>query len=71
MSAQKTAKTIAEKLAQFERLVAWFDEDDFSLEEALAKYKETESLAEEIEAQLSAVKNEVTVLKQKFDQRDT
>lgn len=71
MSAPKKDKlTIAEKLAQFEELIAWFDRDDFSLEVALAKYKEAESLAGEIEAQLVSVKNEVTILKQKFDSRE-
>ncbi len=72
MSAQKVTKTtIAQKLAQFEKLVAWFDHEDFSLEEALAKYKAAESLAADIEIQLTSIKNEVTVLKQQFDSRDS
>lgn len=63
-------KTIGEKLEDFERLVAWFDTEDFSLQEALAKFEEAEALAKEIESELVSVKNRVGVLKIKFDQPD-
>lgn len=48
-------------------LVAWFESDEFEIEKALDKYRDAEKLAAEIEHDLSALKNEVTVLKQKFD----
>lgn len=60
-------KTVTQKIAELGNLVAWFESDDFELEQAIAKYKEAEKLAEEVERDLSALKNEVTVLKQKFD----
>lgn len=62
----KSDKTISQKMEEFERIVAWFDSEDFGLEEALEKYRQAEKLAGEIEKQLAAVKNEVDVLKQKF-----
>lgn len=65
----QTGKTITEQLAELETLVAWFESDEFVLEESLEKYKQAETLAEQIEKDLTTFKNEVTVLKQKFDQQ--
>lgn len=59
--------SLQEKLAKLDELVAWFQSDEFELEEALEKYKAAEALASEIETRLSEFKNEITVLKQKFD----
>lgn len=63
---KKLAKTIAQSLEEFESVVAWFDGENFELEEALEKYRQAEALAKEIEKQLAQVKNEVEVLKQSF-----
>lgn len=60
-------KTIQQKLAELDGLVAWFDSDDFVLEQALDHYAAAEKLAAEIEHDLSTMKNQITVLKQKFD----
>lgn len=60
-------KTVQEKLAELSELVEWFQSEEFSLEEALDKYKSAELLAEEIEKDLSKLKNEITVVKKKFD----
>ena len=61
-------KTIANKIDAFEKLVGWFDTEDFSLEEALEKFKEAEKLALEIENELAKIKNNVVVLKTKFNE---
>ena len=66
MSTEK--HSIAEKTAQLDELVSWFDSDDFELEQALDKFKEAEQLAAEIEKDLLALKNEVNVIKKKFDE---
>lgn len=60
-------KSISEKMTELGELVAWFEGEEFELETALDKYKEAEKLADEIEKDLSGLKNEITVLKQKFD----
>ena len=60
-------KTISQKMTELSELVAWFESDEFELETALDRYKAAETLANEIEQDLSSLKNEVTVLKQKFD----
>lgn len=64
----KSAKTVQEKLTQLSEHVAWFQSPAFKLEEAVTKYKEAEALAEEIEKDLTKLKNEITVVKQKFDE---
>ena len=60
-------KSISEKMPKLGELGAWFEGEEFELEAALDKYKEAEKLADEIEKDLSGLKNEITVLKQKFD----
>lgn len=64
----KNDKTIQEKITALDVLVAWFDSDEFSLEAAIAQFKKAETLAKEIETDLSKLKNEIEVVKQKFDQ---
>ncbi len=63
----KNDKTIQQKMNQLSELVAWFESDEFELETAIEKYKTAEALAGEIETDLSQLKNEITVLKAKFD----
>lgn len=64
----KNNKTIHEKTAELDELAAWFNSEEFTLEDALAKFKQAEKLAEEIEGDLMAIKNDIEVVKQKFDQ---
>lgn len=60
-------KTIQEKTAELTNLVQWFDGDDFEIEVALDKFKQAEKLALEIEKDLDSIKNEIKIVKQKFD----
>lgn len=60
-------KTIQEKIDQLTELVAWFDSDEFMLETALEKFKVAEALAASIEKDLTALKNDIQIVKQKFD----
>lgn len=64
----KQNKTIQEKMRELDALVAWFDGEGFNLEEAMGVYKKAEALAESIEKELAEYKNEIIVLKKKFDQ---
>jgi exodeoxyribonuclease VII small subunit len=63
----KNNETVTEKLAELDEMVAWFDSDDFELEQALEKFTQAEKLAAEIERDLLALKNSITVVKEKFD----
>lgn len=64
----KSNPTIQEKTVQLDELVAWFDSDDFELEKALDKFAEAEKLAEEIEHDLAALKNNIEIVKAKFNE---
>ena len=61
------SKSIQEKTAELNELVAWFDSEEFVLETALDKFKQAEKLAAEIEKDLQTVQNEIRVVKEKFD----
>ena len=63
----KDSRTIQEKMAALDALVAWFSSDEFILEQAVEKFKEAELLAAEIDSDLAKLKNDITVVKQKFD----
>lgn len=65
---EKSNETVSKKLAKLSDLVAWFESDDFVLEEAIERFKKAQKLADEVEADLSKLKNEITVLKKKFDE---
>jgi exodeoxyribonuclease VII small subunit len=57
---KKERESIATKTKRLNELMAWFDGDDFSLEEAVDKYAEATKLASEIEKLLTSLKNKVT-----------
>lgn len=63
----KNNTTIKEQLQQLDELISWFESDDFTLEEAVEKFKAAEQLAEDIRQKLSSLKSDITVLGQKFD----
>ncbi len=62
----KNNPTIQEKIAQLDDVVAWFESDDFQLEEASAKLKVAAKLAADIERDLDAVANDVQLVKKSF-----
>ena len=66
MSDKNNATSIADRLTQLNQLVAWFESDDFTIEEALDKFAEAEKLAKTIDEELSVFKNKITVLKKDF-----
>ena len=63
----KNNPSVTDKMTQLEALVSWFDGEEFELEEALGKFNEAKSLADEIERDLMDLKNTITVINQKFD----
>ena len=65
MSSQAN-KTVAQKLEKLEELLAWFESEEITVEEALTKYEEALTLSKELETQLQNAKNQVEVIKKKF-----
>lgn len=64
----KNNPTLQENIAALDELLAWFDSDNFSLEDATKRFSEAESLANVIETQLHELKNDITIVKQRFDE---
>ena len=62
----ETKQTLNEKIKALDTATEWFYSDDFKLENATAKYKETLKLAKEIEEDLQNLKNEIEVLSEDF-----
>lgn len=63
----KNDETIAERIAKLDEMVAWFDSDDFAPERAVEVFRDAEKLATQITDDLDNIKNEVNIIKNKFD----
>ena len=67
-ASKKTDDTsVQQQLAELSELVAWFQSPEFKLEDAFDKFKQAEALAEHIEKDLTKLKNDIKVVKKKFD----
>lgn len=62
----KENKSVQDKMSELSELVAWFQSSAFKLEDALGKYKQAEALADEIEKDLTKLKNDIKVVKKSF-----
>ena len=58
--------SINEKITDLNNKIQWFYSDDFSLDEAEARYKEAAALAKGIEDDLSTLKNHIEILSKDF-----
>ena len=58
----KSKLTVKEQLDELDKAIAWFDGDDFNLEEAFKKYEAAAELAKALEETLVEMKNKVEVL---------
>lgn len=59
--------SIQEKITELTKLVDWFDSSEFTIESALDKFKQADKLATDIEKDLVSLKNEIQIVKKKFD----
>ncbi|MBQ8156739.1 exodeoxyribonuclease VII small subunit [Candidatus Saccharibacteria bacterium] len=59
-------KSITQKIDELTKSTDWFYSDDFTLDEAVKKYKEAIALAKELQKDLSDLQNEVEVLAEDF-----
>lgn len=59
-------QSIAENLELLESLLAWFETEEITVEEALEKYQKALELSAQLEDQLKNAKNQVEVIKKKF-----
>ena len=59
-------KSITDEINKLNEKTEWFYGDDFSLDEASAKYKEATKLAKEIKEDLNNLQNEIEVIERDF-----
>ena len=66
MSETDNKPNLNQKIQKLDESVEWFYGDDFNLENATDKYKETLKFAKEIEGDLESLKNEIEILSEDF-----
>ena len=59
-------KTIEQMMAELNERIAWFQGDDFNLDEAKQRFIEARQLAKDITAALDGIQHEITVLSEDF-----
>lgn len=64
----KNDKTIEDKMNDLRQMTAWFEGEEFSLTEASQRFEAATKLATEIEGDLKGLENQITVLKQSFEE---
>lgn len=63
----QTSKTnISEQLNKLQQSLAWFDSEDFNLDEAIQRYEESSKIADDLKKSLEEIRNKVEILKQNF-----
>ena len=68
MSNAKPEPTLQQKMAELDDLLAWFDQPDIDLDEALKRFDDGVKLTEELKTRLQNLENKISVLKERFDQ---
>ena len=66
MSKAENKPTINEKIDQLHAMTEWFYGEEFSLDQATAKYQQAVKLTKEIEQDLTKLKNKVEVIDKDF-----
>lgn len=59
-------RTIEQMMAELNERIAWFQGDDFSLDEAKQRFIEARQLAKDITAALDNMQHDITVLGEDF-----
>ena len=67
MNNDKTSKkTIEQMMAELNERIAWFQGDDFNLDEAKQRFTEARQLAKDITAALDDMQHDIAVLSEDF-----
>ena len=59
-------KTIEQMMAELNERIAWFQGDDFNLDEVKQRFTEARQLAKDITAVLDDMQHDITVLSEDF-----
>lgn len=61
------SKNINQQFNELNEILAWFEQPNVDVEEALSKFEQGIKLTEEIKKRLDVAENKIKVLKQKFE----
>ena len=66
----KETTSLTDKIKTLDSEVEWFYGEDFTLDQAVNRYKEALSLAKEIEKDLKTLKNQISVIEEDFSKTE-
>ncbi len=66
MTKEIKSDTIEQKISKVDEIIAWFQSEDFALEQATVKLKDAAGLIADVEKDLSTLQNEINVIKESF-----
>lgn len=70
MSKQKSSgQSLGELYTQLNAIIAWFDQDDFDVDEALTKFDQGMQLADLIRGRLKAAEHKLTLVQERFNEQ--
>lgn len=58
------SKTIKQRIEALEAIIAWFESEEFELEEGIKKYQQAHKLAQAIINDIETMKHKITVIKE-------
>lgn len=61
-----SAKSFQQKMAELDEILAWFESDEVSLDDAVEKYEQAKKLSAELEKELTEAKNKIEIIDKKF-----
>lgn len=59
-------KSFQKKMAELDDILAWFESEEVSLDEAVGKYEQAKKLSAELEKELTEAKNKIEIIDKKF-----
>jgi exodeoxyribonuclease VII small subunit len=64
----KHDSSLHQELLELDEVLAWFDQPDIDLDQAMQKFDHGVRLAESAKVKLTQLENKISILKQRFDQ---
>ncbi len=60
-------KSLQDQLDELDKIIDWFNQDDFDIDEAMQKFNQGVELAETVKERLENMENKIQILKDRFD----
>ena len=60
-------KSLQDQLDELDKIIDWFNQDDFDIDEAMQKFNQGVESAETVKERLENMENKIHILKERFD----